>query len=658
MLSIILMAFLTRVRSIEVYKSEVPYFIIEQSHLEIVQPPSLAGVYNVSLSNFGIPSYGAILTGKAVVLQDNDGCNEFQIPSKASNIELPSIVFIDRGGCAFVDKVYNAQQAGAVAAILMNYRSGIAPTMTIPQGPEYEQIAQNITIPNGMIDKVLADVIKLRSQYGDDIIVKLDWTDSIAYPDDRVEWEFWFSSDPSCGGVCDETSDFLIDIAPTVEQLEKENHVEFKPHTVFRKCYTGYDCSECIKGGRYCAYQASTEAKQVAWQNLRHICVHQEAQNLGESYRWWTYITYFQKHCSQNFTEACANDAISSAGMFGPQIVDMCMGEIDADEIIDLVEETIEEMRDGSNTGRGTILLVPTVVINMDQYRGTLTSNSVLKAICSGFQETTEPEVCLSSSLQQNECMDFDSVCSGNATCIDTFRGYQCKCNQGYQGDGFTCMDIDECAQQNTPNALCDQVCVNLPGSYRCECLDGYQMHVNNICTPINLCEYNNGGCEGTCTMLVPGKRTCECGPGLIVDTDGMTCRDINECLQDTNTCQQICVNLDPRSSTTNNMQYRCECYEGYELDKQENGKCVQMSISKLSGTQQSSSNAAVIVVPIVCVFVFVIIALLTMYVMFTRERRLRRLITLDAIDITQNLLSKEVEQGGDRTEPQEQSAM
>jgi hypothetical protein len=43
--------------------------------------------------------------------------------------------------------------------------------------------------------------------------------------------------------------------------------------------------------------------------------------------------------------------------------------------------------------GNGRILLLPTVVINNAQYRGRLDVPSVVRGICAGFSETTEPAV-------------------------------------------------------------------------------------------------------------------------------------------------------------------------------------------------------------------------------------------------------------------------
>ena len=47
--------------------------------------------------------------------------------------------------------------------------------------------------------------------------------------------------------------------------------------------------------------------------------------------------------------------------------------------------------------------------------------------------------VCLSI----NECLD--SPCDANAECTDTNGSFKCKCNEGFEGDGLTCEDADEC---------------------------------------------------------------------------------------------------------------------------------------------------------------------------------------------------------------------
>lgn len=50
----------------------------------------------------------------------------------------------------------------------------------------------------------------------------------------------------------------------------------------------------------------------------------------------------------------------------------------------------------------------------------------------------------------------------------------RCVCAAGFRllDDGFTCADIDECESAT----VCGQLCVNSPGSYRCDCQPGYSM--------------------------------------------------------------------------------------------------------------------------------------------------------------------------------------
>ncbi|XP_071197543.1 collagen and calcium-binding EGF domain-containing protein 1 isoform X2 [Salvelinus alpinus] len=77
---------------------------------------------------------------------------------------------------------------------------------------------------------------------------------------------------------------------------------------------------------------------------------------------------------------------------------------------------------------------------------------------------------------------DYD-VCDGapcEQQCTDHFGRVVCTCYPGYRYDRERhrnrekpyCLDIDECANNNM--TVCSQVCLNSPGSYRCECEKGF----------------------------------------------------------------------------------------------------------------------------------------------------------------------------------------
>ena len=157
---------------------------------------------------------------------------------------------------------------------------------------------------------------------------------------------------------------------------------------------------------------------------------------------------------------------------------------------------------------------------------------------------------------------------------------------------GWDCLeDFDECVDdQVNPNGGCHQICVNIPGSHRCECRDGYQLvagsatrcedidecalqgcvagHLARDCRGANMTIY--GGvdrCEQLCTNF-EGTFQCSCDPGLIVKgNDAYSCHDLDECMDEGvwgDPCQSS------PHATCDNIYHsvQCVCDEGYEVNR------------------------------------------------------------------------------------------
>lgn len=61
-------------------------------------------------------------------------------------------------------------------------------------------------------------------------------------------------------------------------------------------------------------------------------------------------------------------------------------------------------------------------------------------------------------------------------------------------------------------------------------------------------CQYN---CQNT-----EGSFICSCPAGFLLNSDGVTCRDLDECATGQNLCQQNCINTEG--------SYTCTCDNGY----------------------------------------------------------------------------------------------
>ena len=102
-------------------------------------PASVAGNYAATGANFGpAPTAGGVA---GALVRVNDGVGDTADGCSPLSLDFPAgaIAMVNRGSCAFVDQVANAQNSGAVAVIVVNNvagnpitLSGTAPGVKIP----------------------------------------------------------------------------------------------------------------------------------------------------------------------------------------------------------------------------------------------------------------------------------------------------------------------------------------------------------------------------------------------------------------------------------------------------------------------------------------------------------------------------------------------
>ncbi|XP_034395468.1 adhesion G protein-coupled receptor E1 [Cyclopterus lumpus] len=179
------------------------------------------------------------------------------------------------------------------------------------------------------------------------------------------------------------------------------------------------------------------------------------------------------------------------------------------------------------------------------------------------------------------------------------------SCPKGFNVVKRTCVDDDECAVDEYEDEYPDAVgpcgenadCHNTVGSFHCRCADGFTSSTGALdftaatsatCRDVNECLEVKDICglNAQCFNTIP-LYACICDNGFISTTgverfhhgDNVTCRDIDECLEE-NACDQnaACVNT-PGS-------FHCVCNAGFGL---KSGR------SNFSGSQEQCEDICVI---------------------------------------------------------------
>ncbi|OII76356.1 calcium binding EGF domain-containing protein [Cryptosporidium andersoni] len=162
---------------------------------------------------------------------------------------------------------------------------------------------------------------------------------------------------------------------------------------------------------------------------------------------------------------------------------------------------------------------------------------------------------------RQNECVDIDecvelSACPSSTICINTEGSFRCEClDRNLIFELGRCRAINKCKDYNGKLNDCSQLCISgAEGQGECSCKDGYRLHDDGkTCIDIDEC-FENNPCDlsiSSC-LNIPGSYICDCfrSAGYVTSPyNSKICINVNECEEDPMICGDLnmcCKDLAP----------------------------------------------------------------------------------------------------------------
>jgi hypothetical protein len=177
----------------------------------------------------------------------------------------------------------------------------------------------------------------------------------------------------------------------------------------------------------------------VVLQNLRQLCIFQQLNSTGTPWLWWDYVTRFGEQCTiaeGTYSPDCAEQVASEIPGVTLAALRSCVGDQTLDETNPLLET--EKWSQVSDSRRGDISILPTLVANGVQFRGKFESSPVLRFLCNAFSSCLLPDVC--EELVDRAEHACALGCSGQMACSNNIDDGRTHCVETISDPGFKCM--------------------------------------------------------------------------------------------------------------------------------------------------------------------------------------------------------------------------
>ena len=290
------------------------------------------------------------------------------------------IVLVDRGECSFVTKVRNGERAGASLVVVIDDRFENVTNVIMGD----DGTGAGIRIPSMLIGKDSGQILKDFASVTDGATLSAEF--NLQHPDDKVEMELWYSSDNTLA------LDFIKEFDKYVHELQ--DYIDFVPRFVTwacPMCTDEFKQEECYGDGQYCApnhaksFTNNILGRDILMEDLREHCLHSSLKAQGKEAVWWDYMKYVHQECFGFVSEECSKNGHKQIGRRWEDTVACTHSTFGAETFTYMSGNNIMHNNAQHWQEYGT-LYWPSVTINKSTFRGDITPENILEALCAGLQ--------------------------------------------------------------------------------------------------------------------------------------------------------------------------------------------------------------------------------------------------------------------------------